>query len=161
MEKVSFIYAAFVFMSVTNGCLATLYADTKSVIIGNSTIVEKPLIISTWFPFDKNEHYWVRPFSLTGALKKSNVLTTGGLWPSSIRRLHGCPNRGLYRHFNVQHDQLPYRTTDQASALSQEHGRLQNTLWGLSHIHQNRATPYTHYKVRFKLSDVISVFKNW
>uniref|UniRef100_M3V8A0 Odorant receptor n=1 Tax=Ips typographus TaxID=55986 RepID=M3V8A0_IPSTY len=59
MEKVSFIYAAFVFMSVTNGCLATLYADTKSVIIGNSTIVEKPLIISTWFPFDKNEHYWV------------------------------------------------------------------------------------------------------
>lgn len=70
MEKVSFIYAAFVFMSVTNGCLATLYADTKSVIIGNSTIVEKPLIISTWFPFDKNEHYWVRPFSLTGAIKK-------------------------------------------------------------------------------------------
>lgn len=64
MEKVSFIYAVFVFMSVTNRCLATLYADSKNVIIGNSTIVEKPLIIPTWFPFNKNEHYWVRQFLL-------------------------------------------------------------------------------------------------
>lgn len=62
MEKVSFIYGFFVFMSVTHGCFATLYAHTKIVINGNSTIVEKPLIISSWFPFDKNEHYWVRLF---------------------------------------------------------------------------------------------------
>lgn len=60
MRKLSHLYAVAITMIASSKCAIAPFEKGEIVLIGNTTIIDRPLIMSAWVPFNKNTHYWVK-----------------------------------------------------------------------------------------------------
>nr|QWY93915.1 odorant receptor 27 [Ips typographus] len=58
MRKLSHLYAVAITMIASSKCALAPFEKGEIVHIGNTTIIDRPLIMSAWVPFNKNTHYW-------------------------------------------------------------------------------------------------------